>query len=48
MSKIWQWQKEILLKKDNLLYEIDSKEIESAERQVDLAISQARLSLADE
>ncbi len=31
--------------KGQLLYEIDSKEIESAERQVDLAISQARLAL---
>jgi RND family efflux transporter MFP subunit len=34
-----------IVKKDQLLYEIDSKEIESAERQVDLAISQARLAL---
>ena len=34
-----------IVKKGQLLYEIDSKEIESAERQVDLAISQARLSL---
>jgi RND family efflux transporter MFP subunit len=34
-----------IVKKGDLLYEIDSKEIESAERQVDLAISQARLSL---
>jgi len=34
-----------IVKKGQLLYEIDSKEIESAERQVDLAISQAQLSL---
>lgn len=34
-----------IVKKGQLLYEIDSKEIESAERQVDLSISQARLSL---
>ena len=34
-----------IVKKGQLLYEIDSIEIESAERQVDLAISQARLSL---
>lgn len=34
-----------IVKKGQLLYEIDSKEIESAERQVELAISQARLSL---
>jgi len=34
-----------IVKKGDLLYEIDSKEIESAERQVDLAISQARLAL---
>lgn len=34
-----------IVKKGQLLYEIDSKDIESAERQVDLAISQARLSL---
>ncbi|SFV55287.1 Probable Co/Zn/Cd efflux system membrane fusion protein [hydrothermal vent metagenome] len=34
-----------IVKKDQLLYEIDSKEIESAERQVDLAVSQARLAL---
>lgn len=34
-----------IVKKGQLLYEIDSKEIESAERQVDLAISQARLAL---
>ncbi len=34
-----------IVKKDQLLYEIDSKEIESAERQVDLGISQARLAL---
>lgn len=34
-----------IVKKGQLLYEIDSKEIESAERQVDLAISQARLTL---
>jgi len=34
-----------LVKKGQLIYEIDSKEIESAERQVDLAISQARLAL---
>jgi len=33
------------VKKGQLLYEIDSKEIEAAERQVDLAISQARLAL---
>jgi multidrug efflux pump subunit AcrA (membrane-fusion protein) len=30
-----------IVKKGQLLYEIDSKEIESAERQVDLAISQS-------
>ncbi len=34
-----------IVKKGQLLYEIDSKEIEAAERQVDLSISQARLSL---
>ncbi len=34
-----------IVKKDQLLYEIDSKEIESAERQVELGISQARLAL---
>ena len=34
-----------IVKKGDLIYEIDSKEIESAERQVDLAISQARLAL---
>jgi RND family efflux transporter MFP subunit len=34
-----------IVKKGQLLYEIDSKEIEAAERQVDLAISQARLAL---
>lgn len=34
-----------IVKKGDLLYEIDSKEIESAERQVDLAVSQARLAL---
>ncbi len=34
-----------IVKKGQLLYEIDSKEIESAEKQVDLSISQARLSL---
>jgi len=34
-----------IVKKGQLLYEIDSKEIESAERQIDLAISQARISL---
>ena len=34
-----------IVKKGDLLYEIDSKEIEAAERQVDLAISQARLAL---
>ena len=34
-----------IVKKGQLLYEIDSQEIESAERQVDLAISQARLAL---
>jgi len=34
-----------IIKKGQLLYEIDSKEIESAERQVDLGISQARLAL---
>ena len=34
-----------IVKKGQLLYEIDSKEIESAERQVDLGISQARLAL---
>jgi len=34
-----------IVKKGQLLYIIDSKEIESAERQVDLAISQARLAL---
>ena len=33
------------VKKGQLLYEIDSKEIEAAERQVDLGISQARLAL---
>jgi RND family efflux transporter MFP subunit len=34
-----------IVKKGELIYEIDSKEVESAERQVDLAISQARLAL---
>ncbi len=34
-----------IVKKGQLLYEIDSKEIESAERQVDLGIAQARLAL---
>ena len=34
-----------LVKKGDLIYVIDSKEVESAERQVDLAISQARLAL---
>ena len=34
-----------IVTKGQLLYEIDSKEIESAERQVDLGISQARLAL---
>ncbi|MBD3789857.1 MAG: efflux RND transporter periplasmic adaptor subunit [Campylobacterales bacterium] len=34
-----------IVHKDQLLYEIDSKEIEAAERQVELAISQARLAL---
>ncbi len=34
-----------IVKKGDLIYEIDSKEVESAERQVDLAISQARLAL---
>ncbi|WP_408646984.1 efflux RND transporter periplasmic adaptor subunit [Sulfurovum sp. ST-21] len=34
-----------IVNKGQLLYEIDSKEIEAAERQVDLAISQARLAL---
>jgi len=34
-----------IVKKGQLIYQIDSKEIESAERQVDLAISQARLAL---
>jgi RND family efflux transporter MFP subunit len=34
-----------IVKKGQILYEIDSKEIESAERQVDLGISQARLAL---
>lgn len=34
-----------IVKKGELLYEIDSKEIEAAERQVDLGISQARLAL---
>lgn len=34
-----------IVKKGQLIYEIDSKEIESAERQVDLSISQARLAL---
>ena len=34
-----------IVKKGQLLYEIDSKEIESAERQVQLAVSQARLAL---
>ena len=34
-----------IVKKGQLLYEIDSKEIEAAERQVDLSISQARLAL---
>jgi len=34
-----------IVKKGQLLYEIDSKDIEAAERQVELAISQARLAL---
>ena len=34
-----------IVKKGDLLYEIDSKEIEAAERQVELGISQARLAL---
>jgi len=34
-----------IVKKGDLLYEIDSKEIEAAARQVDLGISQARLAL---
>jgi len=34
-----------IVKKGDILYEIDSKEIEAAERQVDLAINQARLAL---
>jgi len=34
-----------IVKKGQLIYEIDSKEVESAERQVDLSISQARLAL---
>lgn len=34
-----------IVKKGDPLYEIDSKEIEAAERQVDLGISQARLAL---
>ena len=34
-----------MVKKGQLLYEIDSKEIEAAVKQVDLAISQARLAL---
>ncbi len=34
-----------IVKKGQLIYEIDSKEIESSERQVDLAISQARIAL---
>lgn len=34
-----------IVKKGQLLYEIDSKEIEAAESQVDLGISQARLAL---
>lgn len=34
-----------IVKKGQLIYEIDSKEVESAERQVDLAISQATLAL---
>ncbi len=34
-----------IVKKGDLLYEIDSKEIQAAERQVDLAINQARLAL---
>jgi len=34
-----------IVTKGQLLYEIDSKEIESAERQVELSISQARLAL---
>jgi len=34
-----------IVEKGDLLYEIDSKEIESAESQVELAISQARLAL---
>ena len=34
-----------IVKKGDLLYEIDSKEIDAAARQVDLAINQARLAL---
>jgi len=34
-----------IVKKGDLLYEVDSKEIDSAARQVDLAISQAKLAL---
>ncbi len=34
-----------MVKKDQILYEIDSKEIEAMVKQVDLAISQARLAL---
>ena len=34
-----------IVKKGDLLYEIDSKEIDAASRQVDLAINQARLAL---
>jgi RND family efflux transporter MFP subunit len=34
-----------MVKKGDLLYEIDSKEVQAAERQVDLGISQARLAL---
>jgi len=34
-----------IVKKGDLIYVIDSKEVESAERQVDLSISQARLAL---
>ena len=34
-----------MVKKGQVLYEIDSKEIEAAVKQVDLAISQARLAL---
>ncbi len=34
-----------IVKKGDLLYEVDSKEIDAAKRQVDLAISQAKLAL---